>query len=174
MPGRMLGLYALAVLDREGELHGYALADRVAERTRGSWRPGAGAIYPALDSLARKRFAKVTREGKRRVYHITPKGRAFLRAVRRRMARRFRGGPEFGFLWSEIAGEPDPERYMLSRLDAYLDLAFEHLSRGVRTPAEAENFRRGLESRIEAAASRLRQLPAATEPAIERARRAVA
>ena len=155
MPGRILGLYALAVMDREGPLHGYALADRISERTRGTWRPGAGAIYPALDSLARRRLAKVAREGNRRVYHITPAGRKLLRNVRRQMAWRLRGGLELGFLWSEIGGVADPAEYLLRRLDTHLDAVFEFLARGGEAPSAEERFRREVRSRIEAAGRRL-------------------
>lgn len=155
MPGRILGLYALAVMEREGSLHGYALADRIAERTRGTWRPGAGAIYPALDSLARRHLATVTREGRRRVYHISAEGRTLLRRIRRQMAWRLRGGVELGRLWSEIGGVADPGEYLLSRLDTNLDAVFELLSRGGRTASAEEHFRREVRSRIESAATRL-------------------
>ena len=155
MPGRILGLYALAVMDREGSLHGYALADRISDRTRGTWRPGAGAIYPALDSLARRRLAKVAREGTRRVYHITPEGRKLLRRVRQQMAWRLRGGLDLGFLWSEIGGVTDPAEYLLRRLDTHLDAVFEFLVRGGESPSVEEHFRHEVRSRIEAAARRL-------------------
>lgn len=155
MPGRILGLYALAVMEREGSLHGYALADRVADRTRGSWRPGAGAIYPALDALARRRLARVTQDGARRVYRITPQGRGLLRKVRRQMAWRLRGGLDLGILWSEIGGVADPAEHLLRRLDSQLDAVFEFLSRGVGTSSDNERFRQEVRSRIEAAAARL-------------------
>ena len=155
MPGRILGLYALAVMDREGPLHGYALADRIAERTRGTWRPGAGAIYPALDSLARRRLAKATREGPRRVYHITGEGRNLLRKIRRQMAWRLRGGLELGLLWSEIGGVADPAEYLLTRLDTNLDAVFEYLDRGGGPPSAEERFRRAVRARIESAEVRL-------------------
>ena len=155
MPGRILALYALAVMEREGSLHGYALADRISERTRGTWRPGAGAIYPALDSLARRRLATVTRDGVRRVYRITSGGRTLLRKVRRQMAWRLRGGLELGFLWSEIGGVTDPAEYLLRRLDSHLDAVFEFLSRGAQPPSVEEHFRREVRSRIRAAALRL-------------------
>ena len=155
MPGRILGLYALTVMEREGSLHGYALAERISERTRGTWRPGAGAIYPALESLSRRRLARVTRDGARRVYHITTEGKRLLRTVRRRMAWRLRGGLELGFLWSEIGGVTDPAEYLLRRLDTNLDAVFDFLVRGAQTPAGQEHFRREVRSRIEAAAVRL-------------------
>jgi DNA-binding PadR family transcriptional regulator len=66
-PGRLLGLYALAVMERDGPIYGYSLADRVAERTDGGWRPGAGAIYPALQVLVTRGMARSSRDGRRRV-----------------------------------------------------------------------------------------------------------
>lgn len=157
MPGRILGLYALAVMEQDGSLHGYALADRIADRTRGTWRPGAGAIYPALTSLARRHLATVTRDGTRRIYHITPAGRGLLRRVRRQMAWRLRGGLELGLLWSEIAGVADPAEHLLRRLDMHLDAVFEFLARGGRTHSADERLRREVRSRLAAAEVRLDQ-----------------
>ena len=164
MPGRILGLYALAVMEREGPVHGYGLADRIAERTRGTWRPGAGAIYPALDSLARRHLATVSRAGRRRVYRITGPGRTLLRRIRRQMAWRLRGGLELGLLWSEIGGVTDPAEHLLRRLDMHLDAVFEFLSREGQNPSAGERFSRELRSRIEAAAARL-DLPKAPSTA---------
>lgn len=158
MPGRILGLYALAVMEREGSVHGYALADRIADRTRGTWRPGAGAIYPALDSLARRHLATVSRDGRRRVYRITGPGRTLLRRIRRQMAWRLRGGLELGLLWSEIGGVADPAEHLLRRLDMHLDAVFEFLSREGPTTSAGERFRREARSRIAVAASRLDQV----------------
>ncbi len=121
MPGRVLWLYALATLEREGSLYGYALSDRVAERTEGAWRPGAGAIYPALQSLVRRGAARATKQGRRRVYSITPHGRAVLKRIRIQMAGPGPGAPDLSLLWAEIAGEPDPGAHVLRRLHLQLE-----------------------------------------------------
>jgi len=121
MPGRVLWLYALATLEREGTVYGYALADRIAERTEGAWRPGAGAVYPALQSLVRRGVAREHKAGVRRVYTITPQGRAVLRRIRTQMAGPGPGAPDLSLLWAEIAGVPDPGTHILGRLHRQLE-----------------------------------------------------
>lgn len=121
LPGRVLGLYALATLDREGSVYGYSLAERIATRTDGAWRPGPGAIYPALQGLVARGAAREKKVGVRRVYSITPRGHALLRRIRGNMVGPRSGGPDLSLLWAEIAGTPDPGRFMLQRLRRQLD-----------------------------------------------------
>lgn len=128
-PSRILGLYALSVMDSEGALYGYHLADRIAERTDGGWRPGAGAIYPALESLAERKFARVAQEGRRRIYRITPLGRSHLREIRRNMSWRTRTGPDLIQLWAEIAGPGDPGQFMVESVGRRLESVLAYLSR---------------------------------------------
>jgi DNA-binding PadR family transcriptional regulator len=108
-------------MDREGTIYGYSLADRISDRTDGAWRPGAGAIYPALQSLVRKGLARTARDGRRRVYQITPAGRAFLRRLRGNWMGGTRAGPDLGLLWSEIAGSSDPGQHLLRHLRHHLE-----------------------------------------------------
>ncbi|HTT73607.1 MAG TPA: PadR family transcriptional regulator [Thermoplasmata archaeon] len=121
MPGRVLWLYALATLDREGSLYGYSLADRIANRTDGTWRPGPGAIYPALRSLVERGAARSSIDGSRRVYSITPAGHALLRRIREQMAGPGPGAPDLGLLWAEIAGSDDPGDHLLRHLRRHLE-----------------------------------------------------
>ncbi len=78
-----MGLYALTLMEREGPLHGYGLSERIAERTEGAWRPGAGSVYPSLRKLVESGLARSKATERRRVYSITPQGRALLRRMRR-------------------------------------------------------------------------------------------
>jgi DNA-binding PadR family transcriptional regulator len=121
MPGRVLWLYALATLDRDGSVYGYSLSDRIAEKTDGVWRPGPGAIYPALQSLVRRGAARSVRSGARRVYTITPAGRLLLRRIRTRMEGIGPGAPDLSQLWAEIAGSSDPGEHLLRHLRRHLD-----------------------------------------------------
>jgi DNA-binding PadR family transcriptional regulator len=129
MPGRVLWLYALATLEREGTVYGYALAGRVAERTDGAWRPGAGAVYPALQSLVRRGAARTRKQGVRRVYSITPHGRTILRRIRTQMAGPGPGAPDLSLLWAEIAGASDPGAHLLRRLHRQLEMLDSLLAR---------------------------------------------
>jgi DNA-binding PadR family transcriptional regulator len=128
-PGRVLGLYALSAMDRDGRLYGYELAERIAARTEGTWHPGPGAIYPALGALVTRGLARSRVEGRRRVYRITPRGRSLLRGIRRQMLWRTRGGPDLGLLWSEIAGRDDPGQFRFERLQHQLESMSDYLAR---------------------------------------------
>ncbi len=64
----------------DGDLHGYAIMQKVAEDTEGRIRLGAGTLYGAIKRLATSRLIAVARprsnEDSRRVcYRILPAGR---------------------------------------------------------------------------------------------------
>lgn len=160
MPGRILALYALACMDREGPVYGYSIARRVAEATEGHWRPGAGTIYPALASLVRRDLAAATVKGRRRWYRITPDGRALLRRIRAGRAERT-SAPDLTVLWATVVGGPtDP-------LTAHLDRA----DRAVRTlTAYLARSPRGQDARR--AAGRARSMLAAADRRLTRLERA--
>ncbi len=129
MPPRLIGLYALATMDRDGPIHGYRLSERIAERTDGAWRPGPGAVYPALRALVDRGFASCRGSGRRREYRITAAGRRALRAFRLRARRSRRGGPDLSALWAETVGAKDVGAFLLRRLDRNLASIAAYLGR---------------------------------------------
>ncbi len=120
-PGRVLGLYALAAMDRDGPVYGYQLTERIAERTDGAWRPGAGAVYPALNSLVERGLARSAAARGRRMYSITPRGRAFLGRIRKEWMGGGRSGPDLSRLWAEVAGARDPGQHALQHVRRHLE-----------------------------------------------------
>jgi len=121
MRPRLIALYALATMNSEGPVHGYQLSERVAERTGGAWRPGAGTVYPALNRLTARRLAPARTVGPRRVYSITPKGRALLARIRSARQATASGAPDLSVLWAEVAGVSDVRAFLLLRLRRSLD-----------------------------------------------------
>ena len=128
MPPRLIGLYALAAMERDGSIYGYRLSERIFERTGGSWRPGPGAVYPSLAALVERGLAVRKGAGRRQEYRITSSGRATLRRVRRRLASTRRDGMDLSELWAEVAGTDDAGPLLVRRLErtlanlrAYLD-----------------------------------------------------
>jgi DNA-binding PadR family transcriptional regulator len=156
MPGRLLWLYALATLEREGTVYGYALSDRIAERTEGAWRPGAGAIYPALQSLVHRGAARAAKQGRRRVYSITPFGRTLLRRIRSQMAAPGPGAPDLSLLWAEIAGAPDPGAHLLRRLHRHLESLDAFLARQPEARSGSGTVRAAAIDELSTALKRLR------------------
>jgi DNA-binding PadR family transcriptional regulator len=76
-----LQLVILALLEARPS-HGYELIRVVEERSNGFYTPSPGVIYPALTYLEEIGHAAVTAEGNRKLYTITPAGRAHLEANR--------------------------------------------------------------------------------------------
>lgn len=141
MPARLVGLYALTCMERDGGVYGYSLADRIAERTAGGWRPGPGAIYPALQRLSARGLARVHGEGRRREYRITPEGRRLLRKVRHERGTPTGSGPDLSLLWAEILGIPDYSTYLWLRLRRNLDSIEGYVSRSPATRVEGRLLR---------------------------------
>ncbi len=113
---RAIGMYALALMARDGALHGYGLSERIAERTEGAWRPGAGAVYPSLRKLEELGLARSRVGGRRRMYAITPAGRALLSSLRARHRAARSAPPDLSELWSEILGSSGAEEFLIQRL----------------------------------------------------------
>jgi DNA-binding PadR family transcriptional regulator len=168
--GRLVGLYALNVMAREGPTHGYELSKRIAERTHGSWRPGPGAVYPALTTLTQRGLARSKVVGRRRVYAITPSGRRALRGVRARFSGRGGSAPDLSILWAEIAGDGDTSGHLLRHIRRHLDQALEHLA-GPDVDPRSTELREGLGRELAAASARLRDLPRPRSPATGRSTR---
>jgi DNA-binding PadR family transcriptional regulator len=83
----MLPWFLLTLL-REGALHGHDLIRRIAE-VHGGWKPSPGSVYPVLrrheeDGLIRGEWRR-TRGAPKRVYRLTPKGRATLPKMRKQL-----------------------------------------------------------------------------------------
>jgi DNA-binding PadR family transcriptional regulator len=163
-PGRVLGLYALSVMDRDGPVYGYSLADRVSDRTDGAWRPGAGAIYPALQSLVARGFARSAKEGRRRVYSITSRGRKALSQIRRSRMGGRGTGPDLGLLWSEIVSPGDPGQHMIRHLHHHLETIGTYLEREPQMKAGRVSLREQVETELRAAETRLRALEIMPRP----------
>jgi PadR family transcriptional regulator PadR len=86
-----LGLLILRTLELEPR-HGVAIADRIAQLTRGTFTVKAGSLFPALHRLEQEGFISgewSLTEGGRRIksYRLTPAGRQQLAAEKKQWAR---------------------------------------------------------------------------------------
>ncbi len=155
MPPRLVGLYALTCMERDGAVYGYSLAVRIAQRTGGVWRPGPGAVYPALQRLTDRGLAEVRLVGRRREYRITPRGRLLLRKVRKERSSPGGSGPDLTLLWAEILGATDDGEYLLQRLRRTLDGIETHLNHDPELHAGRAPLRDSVLSELRAAERRL-------------------
>ena len=82
-----LDLMVLQTLAGLGPMHGYAIAARLEQASRGSLQLNMGTLYPGLMRLEQGRFIRGTwgvtdTNRKARFYAITPAGRRYLVAER--------------------------------------------------------------------------------------------
>ena len=82
-----LDLMVLQTLAGLGPMHGYAIAARLEQVSRGSLQLNMGTLYPGLMRLEQRRFIRGTwgvtdTNRKARFYAITPAGRRHLAAER--------------------------------------------------------------------------------------------
>jgi len=154
VPARIIGLYALACMEREGPIYGYFVSRRISERTGGAWKPGAGAVYPALRTLVERGLARRSRRGRRLEYRITPSGAAVLRRVRRESRYAGRSAPDLSVLWADVVGSRDPGPFLLQRLRRSVHGLEAHLGNARESPAR-RSLRREAIRELDAARSRI-------------------
>jgi len=71
--------YVILQLLSEKSRHGYEVIKALEERLGGAYSPSPGAVYPTLTMLEEMGYARsTTEEGGKKVYEITPEGRAYL------------------------------------------------------------------------------------------------
>ncbi len=82
--GAPRGFLRLYIIHRIAEqpAHGYDILREIENKTEGSWRPGAGSIYPILKELVAEGYIKAEPSEKsrtsQRVYRITSEGEKYL------------------------------------------------------------------------------------------------
>lgn len=77
----MLDFAILGILT-DGPLHGYELKRRLADSEHGFWTVSFGSLYPALRRLEKREFIAVASgSGRRKVYQLTPDGKAYFQEV---------------------------------------------------------------------------------------------
>jgi DNA-binding PadR family transcriptional regulator len=128
-------------MEREGPVHGYGISERIAERTEGAWRPGPGSVYPSLQKLVLSGYARPRTEGRRRVYTITPKGRAALAEVRGHGAGARESRADLSSLWAEVMGTEGVGGLLLLRLRRTVDSIESYLAQDSARPGPHEALR---------------------------------
>ena len=80
-PRGILRLYIIHRIAKQ-PAHGYDILREIESKTEGSWRPGAGSIYPILKELVEEKYIKAEPSERsrtsQRVYRITREGEKYL------------------------------------------------------------------------------------------------
>lgn len=58
--------------------HGYELIKELEEKFKGFYSPSPGSVYPTLQMLEEQDLISVTKDGRKKVYHLTEEGQTFL------------------------------------------------------------------------------------------------
>ncbi|MBX0320855.1 PadR family transcriptional regulator [Shouchella clausii] len=58
--------------------HGYGLIKELEEKFKGFYSPSPGSVYPILQMLEDQDLVNITKEGRKKVYHLTDKGQTYL------------------------------------------------------------------------------------------------
>ena len=77
------GLLRYMVLDliNESPLHGYEVIKHFQDEFNGLYQPSSGSIYPILQSFEEQGYINLEETDGKKVYSITPKGKAFLNTM---------------------------------------------------------------------------------------------
>lgn len=70
--------YVILQLLDEKPRHGYDVIKELEARSKGAYSPSPGTVYPTLTLLEEMGYAKATETGGKKVYEITPEGKAYL------------------------------------------------------------------------------------------------
>jgi DNA-binding PadR family transcriptional regulator len=153
---RLVGLYALTLMEREGPLHGYGLSERIARGTEGAWRPGPGSVYPSLRKLSEFGLARARTQHRRRVYTITVRGRTLLQRIRQRDAPMGGPRPDLSPLWAEVFGSADVGRFLLQRLHRTVESIELQIGRAGPGQPNPSELRKSALAELRSGAARLR------------------
>jgi DNA-binding PadR family transcriptional regulator len=149
---RWLVLDAIAAQPR----HGYEIIQAIADKSRGTYKPSPGVVYPTLQMLDDVGHARTLVQNDRKTYEITAEGRRELGAHEAEVAEFYRGGGE-DESWEQHAGDMAE---IMKRVGRIIRL-FKHASRrgGMRT-----STMRKMRSILDEALGRVEDLLAVEEP----------
>lgn len=70
--------YVILKMLEEEPRHGYQIIKDLEARFKGFYSPSPGSVYPILQMLEDREFVSISKEGNKKIYHITDEGKNFL------------------------------------------------------------------------------------------------
>ncbi|MFO7882368.1 MAG: PadR family transcriptional regulator [Kosmotogaceae bacterium] len=95
------------------ELHGYKLMNLISDKTGFDVSPGS--IYPILKELEEKGYLQMTKNGRRKIYRVTKKGKTAYNELRSKHQEAKKNFRSLSRLFSEYFNEdihPDPNEHL--------------------------------------------------------------
>ena len=142
-PRGLLHFYALLSIARK-PMRGYDLMREIEIKTEGAWRPGPGAVYPALRKLAKEGYVTVrkrpTDSTAQVLYEITPAGRQSVTQAKKAMGSSSQRLRTMSSLFLDLMEPDDLVRFVLNSFEVQTGL--------VREIVESEKGRLGDEDKL--------------------------
>jgi DNA-binding PadR family transcriptional regulator len=144
--GRMLAhgdlrLVALTLI-AEQPRHGYEIIKLIEEKTAGWYSPSPGVVYPTLTYLEEAGYVTVETEGTKKLYTITPEGRAYIEENRSIvdaiLGRLFAIGEKMARVNRAFGGDRERSSRLPALVNAALDNLREVAGQKIDADAEAE------------------------------------
>jgi DNA-binding PadR family transcriptional regulator len=140
--------------------HGYEIIQAIADKSRGTYKPSPGVVYPTLQMLDDVGHARTVVQGERKTYEITAEGKRELREHEGEVAEFYRGGDvddDGNAKWDQHAGDVAE---IMKRIGRILRL-FKHVSR--RGGMRASTMRK-MKAILDEALARLEDILAMEDP----------
>ncbi len=127
IPRGLLGFLILRLLE-EGNKTGSEIMDVLYERSKKTWKPSPGSIYPLLSSMEEAGLIEIVEEhGRSKVYGLTDKGDEKIKhsfKKKGRLHERANLGPR---LWHQLLTPSDQIRFHAGGLEAHIATLFESI-----------------------------------------------
>jgi len=132
-----LRLIALSFI-AEAPRHGYEIIKLLEEKTADWYSPSPGIVYPTLTYLEEAGYVTASTEGSKKLYTITPEGRAYLEANRDLVNERLTAIGERVNRWRRERGERGSRRNLPPLVEAAFDHLRETVGKRLDNDADAE------------------------------------
>jgi DNA-binding PadR family transcriptional regulator len=124
-PRGLLHFYALMSIARK-PMRGYDLIREIESKTEGAWRPGPGAVYPALRKLEKEGYVSAKKKSKEEPtqvqYEITPAGLGRIADAKKMMRTSTERMRLMSSLFLDLMESDDLVRFVLNSFDLQTQL----------------------------------------------------
>ncbi|OWP56468.1 MAG: hypothetical protein B2I17_05195 [Thermoplasmatales archaeon B_DKE] len=146
--------FIILIMAKDGPIYGSQVANKIYEKTDGTWKPSPGSIYPALKHLEHRGFIQKYDEDGKVMYSLTKKGSVFTSKITERHSERMHMFRMMGRLWTEMMSPDEMTKFIISstkNVTSYLNENLEKIKASMETPKEYEVFLMSCEIELEKA-----------------------
>ena len=181
-PRGLLYFYALLSIARK-PMRGYDLMREIEIKTDGAWRPGPGAVYPALQKLSKQGYVTIKKKAGdgpiHVIYEITPAGLLRIANAKKTMRSPTERWNLMGSLFIDLMEPDDLVRFVISSFEFQIQLLHTIIESNKSGLSDEDRlyvlrqYRLNLERELTRAAAAIKQIDDRTQPRKAVARGAV-